>query len=79
MDEKLKERIFNTSKFSNQNNNKVTLLLQNGIFPYEYLDDWEKFSEMSLPKKEGFDSHLSMEAITDADYVQGKKLMKILK
>ena len=79
MDEKLKERFFNIYKFSNQNNNKFILLLRSGISLYEYLDDLEKFSEMSLPKKEGFDSHLNMEGITDADYVQGKKVYEDFK
>ena len=32
------------------------------------MDDWEKFSETSLPEKESFYSHLSMDDINDADY-----------
>ena len=50
-DEKLKERFFNTYKFSNHNNNKLILLLQKGIYPYEYMDDWEKLNETSFPDK----------------------------
>ena len=38
-DEKLKERFFNTYKFSNHNNNKFILLLQKVFYPYEYMDD----------------------------------------
>ena len=45
-DEKLKERFCNTYKFSNHNNNKFILLLQQSIYPYEYMDDWEKFNEI---------------------------------
>ena len=30
------------------------------------MDDWEKFSETSLPVKEDFYSHLIMKDITDA-------------
>ena len=37
------------------------------------MDDWERFSETTLPEKEEFYSNLSMEEITDADYVHGKK------
>ena len=55
-------------KFSNHNNNKFILLLQKKIYPYEYVDDWEKINETSLPEKERFYSHLNMEDITDADY-----------
>ena len=36
-DEKLKDRLFSTCKFSN--NNKFILMLQKGVYPYEYMDD----------------------------------------
>ena len=54
----------------------ISLLLQKGVYPYEYRDNWEKFSETSLPEKENFYSHLNMEDITDADYSLAKKLCK---
>ena len=41
-------------------------MLQKGVYPYEYINDWEKFNEASLPEKD-FYSHLNMEDITDAD------------
>ena len=67
------------SKFSNCKNNKFMLLLRKGVFPYEYMDDWEKFNETSLPEKENFYSHLNIEDITDADYASQKDFVKILK
>ena len=27
------------------------LVKQKGVYPYEYIDDWEKFEETSLPPK----------------------------
>ena len=51
-DEKLKNRFSNTYKFSNHDVNKFILLLQKVVYPYEYMDDWERFSETSLPDKE---------------------------
>ena len=51
-DEKLKEQLFNTYKFPKHNNNKFILLLRKGVYPYECMDDQEKFNETSLPKKE---------------------------
>ena len=37
--EKLRERFFNTYKFSNHDNNKFILLLRKDVYPYEYMDD----------------------------------------
>ena len=34
----------------------------------EYMDNWEKFKETLLPKKDDFYSPLDMEVIADADY-----------
>ena len=62
-----KKRFFNTYKFSNHYNNKFTLLLRKGVYPYEYIDDLEKFNKTSLPEKEDYCSHLNMEDIIDAD------------
>ena len=50
--ENLKKRFFNTYKFSNHDINKFILLLQKAFYPYRYMDDWETFSETSLPEKE---------------------------
>ena len=40
------------------------------------MDDWEKFNEGSLLKKEDFYSHLNMEDITDAHYAYAKRVCK---
>ena len=55
--EKIKKRFFNTYKFSDHDHNKSFLLLQKGVYPYKYMDDWEKFNETSLPEEEDFCSH----------------------
>ena len=44
------------------------MLLRKGVYPYEYMDNWERFDETSLPKKESFYSNLNMENIDDIDY-----------
>ena len=62
----LKEQFFNTYKFSNHSNNMFILFFQKGVYPYEYMDDWEKSNEI-LPEKEDFYSHLNMEDIADAE------------
>ena len=58
----------NRYSFCNNDLNKFILLLRKGVYPYEYMDSWEKFNETSLPIKEDFYSHLNMEDIEDIDY-----------
>ena len=71
------ERFFNAYSFSsNHDNNKFILLLQKGVYPYEYVDGGEIFNEILSPKKENFYSHLNMEDITDADYAHTKRVYK---
>ena len=50
--------------------------LRKGVYPDEYMDDWEKFSEISLPEKEYFYSHLNMEDIIDVSYAHAKRVCK---
>ena len=52
------------------------MLLRKGVYPYEYMVDWEKFDETTLPEKEEFYSNLNMEEITGADYMHGKRVLK---
>ena len=51
-------------------------MFREGIYPCEYMDDCRKFNETSLTEKEDFYSHLNMENITDASYVQAKIVCK---
>ena len=49
---KIKKEIQEHIKFSNKDINKFILLLRKGTYPYECMDDWEKFNETTLPEKE---------------------------
>ena len=71
-----KKRFAITYKFSSNDISKIVWLLRKGIYPYEYMDDWEKFNEASLPEKGDFYSHLNMEGITDPDYTHAKRACK---
>ena len=48
------------------------LLLLKGVFPYEYLNSFEKFNEPALPAREAFFSTLRGEEspVDDFDYAQ---------
>ena len=72
------QRYANTYEFCNGDLNKFILLLRKGVYPYEYMDSWQRFDEISLPDKEAFYSNLNMEDITDVDYRHGKKVFEYL-
>ena len=74
IDGELKNRFKNTFNSSNNDINKFILLLRKDVYPYEYMNDWEKFNETTLPEKEEFYSNLNMEEFTDADYMDAKRL-----
>ena len=51
------------------------MLVRKGVYPDEYMDDWEKFNEKT-PEKEELYSNLNMEEITDADDIHAKRVCK---
>ena len=57
--------------------NKFVLLLRKGAYSYEYINNWEKFNETSLPDKKDFYSELNKEGITDEDYAHAQKVWKV--
>ena len=69
----------NMYSFCNNDLNKFVLLLRKGVYPYEYADTWERFSEMSLPSKEDFYSNLNMEDISDIHYRHANNVFKVFK
>ena len=48
------------------------MLLRKGAYPYEYIDSWERFDEISLPDKEALYSS------TDVDHRLAKGVFKNL-
>ena len=49
------------------------------VYPYEYMDSWEKFNKTSIPPKETYHSKLKEEDIRDADYEHAQKVWKVFK
>ena len=55
---------------------KRQLLLRKGVYPYEFMDSWERFEAAQLPPKEAFYSKLSDEHISDSDYAHAQQVWK---
>ena len=68
----IKERFPNTYRLCNNEDNKFKLLLRKGIYPYDYMDSWDRFNETSLPSKEHFTNKLNLEDIINKDYEHAK-------
>ena len=54
------------------------MLLRKGVYPYEYMDGWDKFIE-TTPSKELFYSNLTMTNITEMDYIHANNIFKTIK
>ena len=70
------KRFPRTHKLSNNNIDKFLLLLRKGVYPYEYMNDWNKFNETKLPSINSFYSKLKLENIDKEDYDHAKKSME---
>ncbi|KAK5650776.1 hypothetical protein RI129_001805 [Pyrocoelia pectoralis] len=51
-----------------RNDDEFSLLIRKGVFPYEYIDSWNKLNDTSLPPKHAFYSHLCHDHISDESY-----------
>ena len=63
-------------QFCNGDLNKFVLLLRKCVYPYEYMDNWERFDETSFPDKEAFYSKLN-EGISNKDYAHAQSMGSI--
>ena len=62
--------------FEDYNESQYKLLIQKGIYPYEYMDDWDKFKETILPPKEAFYIKLNMSGVSKEDYEHARRVWK---
>ena len=74
--EKEMERFSNTYEFCDNDLNKFVMLLRKGVYPYEYIDGWDKFTEKIIPSKESFYSNLTLENITEVDFIHTNNVFK---
>ena len=49
-------------------------LSRKGVYPYEYIDSWDKFKETQLPRFEHFHSTLTDSNISETDYEFAQKM-----
>ena len=55
-------------------NEKLSLMKQKGVYPYDYVDSFGKFGDQQLPPKEEFYSILTGEGISDEQYQHAQKV-----
>ena len=80
-DDKRRENWKNNFRYSVRNpyvktDEDLDLLTDKGIYPYDYFDSFDRFTERNLPPKEAFYSKLSEEHVNDKDYERAKKVCK---
>ena len=54
----------------------LDLLTEKGVYPYDYMNAFDKFNDEHLPSKEQFYSRLTEEDITNHDYNKAKQIWK---
>ncbi|XP_023212216.1 uncharacterized protein LOC111615072 [Centruroides sculpturatus] len=72
-----KKQFRETSKFFR--NHLLDLVIRKGVYPYDYMDSWEKCEMDKLPPKQEFYSTLNEWDITDKDYKHAKHVWESFK
>ena len=75
----LSDNAFIYSKEAFPNDNEFTLIKKKGVYPYDYTDSFQRFSETSLPAILDFYSILNDTNISELDYEHAKKVWSVFK
>ena len=59
-------------RFPNENDDGMRLIVRKGVYPYEYMDSFERLKEPRLPPKDAFFSKLINAGISDEDYAHAQ-------
>ena len=62
--------------FENYEKNQRELSIRKGIYPYEYMDSWDRLEETSLPVIKSFYSNLNMSGVSDEDYAHARRVWR---
>ena len=52
------------------------LLTRKGVYPYEYINSWDRFEETQLPPISAFYGNLNMSLISEEDYQRAQRVWK---
>ena len=58
---------------------RLTLMSQKGVYPYDFMDRFQKFNQTELPTKDQFYSILNDQHITDDEYDHANKVWNTFK
>ena len=62
------------SGFEDYNSEQRELLIRKGVYPYEYMNSWDKFEETRLPSIDKFYSKLNMSGISESEYQHARNV-----
>ena len=68
-----------TYEFCNGDINKCVLSLRKGVYPYEYMDNWNDLLKHHCLIKKSFHSELNLEGISDNDYIHAQYIFEEFK
>ena len=73
--------VYNNLKYTSEEfkGDKLHLMSKKGVYPYDYMDSFEKFDQMELPTKEHLYSILNDPDITNDEYDHARKVWKTFK
>ncbi len=63
-------------KYGKLNDEKLNKLLRKQIYPYEFIDSFEKFKDKKLPEISDFHSSLNFTEITEEEYKSAKYIWR---
>jgi hypothetical protein len=72
-------KMFFEEKYPNIADSQLDYIIQKGVFPYEFLDSFEKLNETKLPSIDSFYSSIKDSKINEDDYQRAQKVWSILK
>jgi hypothetical protein len=66
------------NKYPQLNKDDLNFIIRKGVFPYEYLDTFDKLNDTKLPNKRSFYSSIKGKHISHKDYDRAKRVYNLL-